>query len=153
MNYLVKVFFPSKRLFCKINFLFSFSLWFCLFIISPAVGLADIKFKDVSADAGINHAGQSFGASWGDFDADGWPDLWVGNHDSKPTLYLNKQDGTFENIIDQVWSGDPNADTHGAAWADFDNDGDQDLIELVGAKVNEDGTYCFCCGKKHIYIN
>ena len=117
------------------------------------MGLADIRFKEVTTDAGILHAGTSFGASWGDFNGDGWPDLWVSNHNSKPTLYLNRQDGTFEDIIDQVWSGDPKADTHGAAWADFDNDGDQDLVELADAKENEDGTFCGGCGKNHLYIN
>lgn len=142
-----------KRLSCDAKFLFYCLIWLCFFMTYSAVGLADIRFKDVTADVGINHAGQSWGASWGDFNADGWPDLWVGNHNSKPTLYLNKQDGTFENIIDQVWSGDSKADTHGAAWADFDNDGDQDLVELVGFTENEDGTACVCCGKNHLYIN
>ena len=119
----------------------------------PVASSADIQFEEVTANAGINHAGTSFGASWGDFNGDGWPDLWVGNHNSKPTLYLNKQNGTFEDIIDQVWSGDARADTHGAAWADFDNDGDQDLVELVDARENADGTFCIGCGKNHLFIN
>ena len=142
-----------KRLSCDAKFLFYCLIWLCFFMTSPAEGLADIKFKEVTADVGINHAGTSYGASWGDFNADGWPDLWVGNHNTKPTLYLNKRDGTFENIIDQVWSGDPKADTHGAAWADFDNDGDQDLVELVHVKENKDGTFCSGCGKNHLFIN
>ena len=106
--------------------LFPLCCLICFFLIftSPPAGLADIQFKEATKDAGIHHAGTTYGASWGDFNADGWPDLWVGNHNTKPTLYLNKQDGTFENIIDQVWSGDSKADTHGVAWADFDNDGD-----------------------------
>jgi hypothetical protein len=119
----------------------------------PALGLAEIKFEEVSSQANISHAGTTFGASWGDFNGDGWPDIWVGNHNSKPTLYLNKQNGTFEDIIDRVWSGDPNADTHGAAWADFDNDGDQDLIELVDVQENEDGTFCVGCGKNLFFVN
>ena len=48
-------------------------------------------------------------------------------------LYRNNRDGTFTNVIDEVWSANPDADTHGAAWADFDNDGDQDLIILSGS--------------------
>lgn len=123
----------------------------CLIAASPLP--AAIQFEDVSARAGIDHAGQSYGASWGDFDGDGWPDLWVGNHDSKPTLYLNRKDGRFSNIIDQVWAANPHADTHGAAWADFDNDGDQDLIEVVGALQNIDGTFCFGCGLNHLFLN
>ncbi len=144
---------PVMCLYCRTILWFYAILLFCLLVTYPSVGLADIQFKEVTKEAGINHAGTSFGASWGDFNGDGWPDLWVSNHDSKPTLYLNRQNGTFENIIDKVWSGDPTADTHGAAWADFDNDGDQDLIELVDVSRNEDGTLCIGCGKNHLYIN
>lgn len=114
---------------------------------------AAIRFEDASQRMGIDHAGQSYGASWGDFNGDGWPDLWVGNHDSKPTLYLNLQGGGFSNVIDQVWSTNPHADTHGAAWADFDNDGDQDMVEVVGAMQNIDGTFCFGCGLNHLFVN
>ena len=142
-----------KRLWRRANLPFYAALLFCFLMTSPTVGLAGITFKEVTTDAGIHHAGTSFGASWGDFNGDGWPDLWVGNHNSKPTLYLNRQDGTFENIIDQVWSGDPKADTHGAAWADFDNDGDQDLVELADASENQDGTFNFGGGKNHLFIN
>jgi len=115
--------------------------------------LADIRFDESSQFAGIKHAGQTYGASWGDFNGDGWPDLWVGNHNSKPSLYLNKQDGTFVDIIDNVWTGNSSDDAHGAAWADFDNDGDQDLVELVGARENADGSLCFGCGKNHFFVN
>ena len=44
----------------------------------------------------------------------------------------NNRDGTFTDIIDQMWNAFAFADTHGVAWADFDNDGDQDLITLCG---------------------
>ncbi|MCC6208847.1 MAG: VCBS repeat-containing protein, partial [Gammaproteobacteria bacterium] len=128
--------------------LMRFSMLLGLFAAQPLQ--AAIQFEDVSQQAGIDHAGQSYGASWGDFNGDGWPDLWVGNHDSKPTLYLNTRDGSFENIIDRVWAANPHADTHGAAWADFDNDGDQDLVEVVGALQNIDGTFCFGCGLNHL---
>jgi hypothetical protein len=94
---------------------------------------ADIKFKEVTQEAGISHSGTTYGASWGDFNGDGWPDVWVGNHDTMPSLYINNRNGTFTNIINQVWNGNPHADKHGAAWADFDNDGHQDLIEAVDA--------------------
>lgn len=114
---------------------------------------AEISFEETTQAANITHAGQTYGASWGDFNGDGWPDLWVGNHDSKPTLYLNTRDGRFEDIIDKVWAADPHADTHGAAWADFDNDGDQDLTEVVGALKNIDGTFCFGCGLNHLFLN
>lgn len=122
-----------------------------LLLVSSTLSLAAIKFEEVPIDAGKVFSGYfTYGASWGDFNADGWPDLWVGNHFMKPALYLNLQDGSFANIIGNVWPTNHKTDTHGAAWADFDNDGDQDLIALTGASfgkgseanhlfVNEDG--------------
>ena len=93
---------------------------------------ADIQFEDVSQQAGITRIGESWGNAWGDFDGDGYLDLWATNHRHKPSLYRNNGDGTFTDIIDEVWNANPYADTHGVAWADFDNDGDQDLIVLSG---------------------
>ena len=103
-------------------------LVFCL--LPPAWG--DIQFEEVSQQAGITRIGESWGNAWGDFDGDGYLDLWATNHRHKPSLYRNNGDGTFTNIIDEVWDANPFADTHGVAWADFDNDGDQDLIVLSG---------------------
>ncbi len=92
----------------------------------------DIRFEEVSQQAGITRIGESWGNAWGDFDGDGYLDLWATNHKQKPSLYRNNGDGTFTDIIDDVWDANPHADTHGVAWADFDNDGDQDLIVLSG---------------------
>ena len=103
--------------------------FFCF--LAPA--WADIEFEDVSQQAGITRIGESWGNAWGDFDGDGYLDLWATNHRHKPSLYRNNGDGTFTNIIDEVWNANPTSDTHGVAWADFDNDGDQDMIILSGA--------------------
>ena len=42
--------------------------------------------------------------------------------------------GTFRDVATQTmdWQNRPNADTHGASWADFNNDGDQDLMVTTG---------------------
>ena len=93
---------------------------------------SDIQFEEVSQHAGITRLGQSWGNAWGDFDGDGYLDLWATNHKQKPSLYRNNGDGTFTDIIDIVWNANPYADTHGVAWADFDNDGDQDLMVVSG---------------------
>jgi len=93
-------------------------------------------FKEVSAQAGIkDYSGQTYGTAWGDFNSDGWPDLWLNNHGSQnqPNLYINQQDGTFIDIFPDLNLNKSDIDMHGAAWADFDNDGDQDLIQLVGS--------------------
>lgn len=103
-------------------------LTFCLL----SFAWCDIQFQDVSHQAGITRIGESWGNAWGDFDGDGYLDLWATNHKHKPSLYRNNRDGTFTDIIDEVWDSLAFADTHGVAWADFDNDGDQDLIALCG---------------------
>ena len=94
-----------------------------------------ILFEDVTESAGISLVKQSWGVAWGDLNGDGFPDLWINNHQQKPvTLYLNQQNGTFEEITDQAFVSldETSGDFHGAAWFDFDNDGDQDLFQLSG---------------------
>ena len=102
---------------------------FCF--LSSASG--DIQFEEVSQQAGITRNGESWGNAWADFDGDGYLDLWATNHRHKPSLYRNNGEGTFTDIIDEVWHANPSVDTHGAAWSDFDNDGDQDLMLLSGS--------------------
>ena len=60
-------------------------------------------------------------------------------------------DGTFTDIIDEVWDANPLADTHGVAWADFDNDGDQDLIVLSGSGGGLSGVHNNHAN--HFYVN
>ena len=108
---------------------------------------AQISFTDASAAAGITARSASYGASWGDVNGDGHPDLFLNNHARKSSIYLNNGSGVFTNAIDAL---DPehyltgvgvHDDTHGAVWVDFDNDGDQDLVgttsnrDAIGAKV------------------
>lgn len=68
---------------------------------------------------------------WGDFDNDGWLDLWTPQiYDISYTyayLYHNNQNGTFEDVAVSAGVHDV-YDTYGGAWADYDNDGDLDLV-------------------------
>lgn len=68
------------------------------------------------------------GASWGDFDGDGYDDLWVssaaGGH-----LYRNDGDGNFIEVTRDAGILQL-PQTTGAIWGDYDNDGDQDLLIL-----------------------
>jgi hypothetical protein len=92
-------------------------------------------FTDVTVSAGLNETGFAFGDPiWGDFDNDGDLDLWVDNHYNRaPFLYQNSGNGTFTDICPN--SGlNLRGDRHGAAWADFDNDGDLDLSITKGAQ-------------------
>jgi hypothetical protein len=106
-----------------------------LFLLSAVArnATAAISFEDVSQSSGVNLTFPTAASAWGDFNGDGWPDLWVSNHDMKePSLYLNLKDGAFMEAAKGILIGNPRADFHGAAWADFDNDADQDLIVLTG---------------------
>ncbi len=112
-----------------------------LLVISVKTGSGQIKFEDVAQKAGlveplkgmIGHC-----AAWGDVNGDGFPDLYFGTFagwakggepsggTSPNKLFLNKGDGTFEEVMDSPvrvigWNS-------GAAFADFDNDGDLDLV-------------------------
>jgi Flp pilus assembly protein TadD/peroxiredoxin len=85
-------------------------------------------FQDRTEAAALNidNDRYSFACSWGDFNADGWPDLYVVNDFGRNNLYRNNGDGTFATV-----SGEAQVDEAGAGmsacWLDFDNDGNQDI--------------------------
>ena len=91
----------------------------------------DGTFEDVTAKAGLSgvNVGFSFGVAVGDYDNNGWDDLFVCNAGAN-TLYHNNGDGTFTDVT--AGSGLEHKPEHvlsvGAAWFDYDNDGRLDLI-------------------------
>ncbi len=94
---------------------------------------APISFQDVSASVGLGGQTESWGLSWGDINADNWPDLFVQGHRDYPRLYRNSGSGVFDDVAyeydpDGLWIGKPWQDKHGAAFGDFDNDGDEDIL-------------------------
>ena len=95
----------------------------------------DVKiFQDVTAGSGLEgYTGMTHGTAWGDYDGDGRPDLYVTDHLKPAMLFRNLSAGRFENVTAAVLGEQTGSDKHGAAWADFDNDGDQDLVQLTGA--------------------
>jgi len=118
-----------------------------LSITLPTITYAEIQF-DEKKSSGFSYRGSSWGASWGEFNGDGWPDLFTSNHGGIPSIFLNNANGTFTDIalelkLDKLRP----RDQHGAAWADFDNDGDQDLIVLQGSQRGEG------VGSNHFLIN
>jgi len=110
-------------------------------VVLPCMAHAGIQFKDITAEAGITYKGPSYSAAWGDFNGDGAPDLYTSNHGLPRSLYLNDTRGIFTNIAADVVPA-PRNDAHGASWVDFDNDGDQDLMEVVGGS-----------GVNRLYVN
>ncbi|WP_167505890.1 FG-GAP-like repeat-containing protein [Desulfosediminicola flagellatus] len=133
----------SKNCVCNSN---SFLTVFFIFIASvyiPNNARAEIRFTETTEEAGLTYTGPTWGTQWTDYNGDGWPDIWVTNHQSKePSLYLNMGDGTFEQISDKIWDTMPSPyiDMHGAGWADFDNDGDQDVL-VNGGTMFEDNLF------------
>ncbi|MFO0816870.1 MAG: FG-GAP-like repeat-containing protein [Pirellulales bacterium] len=86
------------------------------------------RFIEVTESAGLGDTGFSCSATAGDFDNDGWTDLYVGNIGPN-RLYRNQGDGTFRDVtIDSGVAGDKW--TMGAAFADFNDDGHPDLYVL-----------------------
>jgi hypothetical protein len=77
----------------------------------------------------------TYGAAWSDVDGDGQPDLYVTNHLNGAKLYRNLRRGRFDDVTEKWFSpADVGGDKHGAAFADFDNDGRPDLVQLTGAE-------------------
>ena len=59
------------------------------------VGIANSV--DVTGVAGVSNGGDGLSGSWGDFDGDGYDDIYVANRSSANVLYMNNGDGTFSN--------------------------------------------------------
>ena len=128
-----------------------------------------IVFTDVTREAGIDFVHSSGarthqlpedmgpGVAWGDYDNDGWPDLYLVNQpgpwgeragpDSPFShLYHNNHDGTFTDVTLQAGVGNRGGYGMGAAWGDYDNDGFWDLyVTNIGRSVlyhnNGNGTF------------
>jgi hypothetical protein len=98
------------------------------------------SFQDVTAAAGVEYLQyavtqppsendseyMSGGAAAGDYDGDGWVDLYVTELDAMDVLYRNRGDGTFEDVT-ALAGLDVDLASNGAGWGDIDNDGDLDL--------------------------
>ncbi len=107
------------------------------FFALPLVGgtaAAQVQFVDVTDGSGVEYSGESYGGAWGDANGDRLPDLFVSHHRNPSGLYVNLADGSFENrghTID-AWVATPTSDEHGGTWADYNNDGWQDLVITTG---------------------
>jgi hypothetical protein len=86
----------------------------------------DGTFTDVAAKAGVTNDRWGFGVAVGDFDNDGWPDLYVGNY-GKNRLYHNNHDGTFTDIGETAGVTLGNWST-GPSFGDYDGDGRLDIF-------------------------
>ena len=86
----------------------------------------DGTFTDVAVRAGVTNDRWGFGVAVGDYDNDGWPDLYVTNF-GKNRLYHNNHDGTFTDVAEKAGVALGNWST-GATFGDYDGDGRLDLF-------------------------
>jgi hypothetical protein len=113
----------------------------------------DGTFTDVTEKAGVKGEGYSIGVAVGDYDNDGWPDIFVASV-TKNQLFHNNHDGTFTDVTDKAGVGGAMLDGKkmwavSAGWFDYDNDGRLDLFVSNYCKweVNKDP---FCGPNKDV---
>ena len=85
----------------------------------------DGSFRDVTSEAGVGNHRWGTGVCAGDFDNDGWEDLYVGNL-GRSRFYRNNGDGTFTDVAEDAGVAVETWAT-GCAFGDYDRDGDLDL--------------------------
>jgi hypothetical protein len=85
-----------------------------------------LEFVDVTETAGVGHIGYGMGVAVGDYDNDGFQDLYVTNFGHN-ILYHNNGDRTFTDVTAQAGVDDPRWSAS-AAWVDYDRDGRLDLF-------------------------
>ena len=102
----------------------------------------DGTFTDVSDQAGVANPCWAMGASVGDYNNDGWPDLLVTCFGGV-VLYRNNGNGTFTDVTKQAGLGNDSLWATGAAFGDYDNDGWPDLFvaHYVDLNLNDLPTF------------
>lgn len=83
-------------------------------------------FTDVTEKAGVGAGGYGMGVAVGDYNGDGFPDLYVTQY-GRSILYRNNRDGTFTDVTEHAGVAAPGWATS-ATWFDYDNDGRLDLF-------------------------
>ena len=83
-------------------------------------------FRDVARTAGVTNDRFAKGVTWGDYDGDRWPDIYVSNIDGDNRLYHNNGDGTFTDVSPAAGTTGPKKSFPTWFW-DFNNDGALDI--------------------------
>ncbi|HKG15130.1 MAG TPA: CRTAC1 family protein [Pyrinomonadaceae bacterium] len=107
----------------------------------------DGTFTDVTDKAGVAGGTFGMGAAAGDFDADGFADIYVTSY-GRNILYRNKGDGTFADVTDKAGVAAPGWSTC-ATWFDYDKDGRLDLFVSSFVQYNKE----MSCGNNRLGRN
>ena len=110
----------------------------------------DGTFTDVTEKAGVSGGGYGMGVAVGDYDGDGFPDVYV-TQVGRSILYHNNGDGTFTDVTEKAGVAAPGWNSS-AVWFDYDNDGRLDLFvcqfaqfdKNTGCGVDKDGVRHYC---------
>jgi hypothetical protein len=100
-----------------------------------------MQFTRVTEGPHVNDANISMGISWIDYDNDSYPDIFVANDDGNNNLYKNNGDGTFSNNESDVIVSEGNS--YFGCFADYDNDGDLDVIVTNGVPHDSESNYFY----------
>jgi enediyne biosynthesis protein E4 len=100
----------------------------------------DGTFEDLTERAGLQGVGYGMGVAVGDYDNDGFEDLYVTAYGGNK-LYHNNGDGTFTDVTEKAGVAGSGWSTS-AAWADLDNDGLLDLVVLRYVQWDFDDAWC-----------
>lgn len=105
----------------------------------------DGTFEDVTEKAGLKGVGYGMGVAVGDYDNDGFEDLYVTAYGGNK-LYHNNGNGTFTDVTEKSGTGGDKTPGMGwstsAAWVDLDNDGKLDLVVLRYVKWDFEDVWC-----------
>ena len=118
----------------------------------------DGTFTDVTDKSGLIGDGFDMGVAVGDFDNDGWPDIYVASV-TKNHLYRNNHDGTFTDVTDKAGVGMPSYKgekmwSAAAGWLDYDNDGKLDLFVSNYCRWHVNGDpVCMSGGRERAYCH
>ena len=95
------------------------------------------KFVDIAKEAGVTNGRWAKAVTWGDYDANNFPDIFVSNFEAPNCLYHNNGDGTFTDVAPRLGVEKPIQSFPAWFW-DYNNDGNLDLyVSAYGAEIAE----------------
>ena len=105
--------------------------------------LGNGTFRDVTAEVGLDRVMMPMGANFGDIDNDGFLDMYLGTGNPSyaslfPNVLLHNKDGKFFTDVTASSGTGELHKGHAVAFADIDNDGDEDLLTEIGGAVPGD---------------